>query len=111
MMTALWFCIPAAKKRAVKMNLNEVFGLIMPPVKSNFATEKLMPSANGESLEAAAFPLVLMLRPIDEIAGVRVREVSAKRSRGYVYDAPIAESITLAGGEFIELENPSLSRR
>ena len=67
----------------------------------HFRDGKVDAISNGESLEAAAFPLVLMLRPIDEIAGLRVREVSAKRSRGYVYDAPVAEQITLADGEFM----------
>ncbi|MGR3914342.1 MAG: DUF3108 domain-containing protein [Gammaproteobacteria bacterium] len=53
-----------------------------------------------EQLEAAAFPLLLMLRPLGQLAGARVREVSARRLREYVYDAPLAEMLRVPAGEF-----------
>ncbi len=53
-----------------------------------------------EQLEAAAFPLLLMLRPLDALEGMRVREVSAKRLREYVYDAPAPEALRVPAGEF-----------
>ncbi|MGR3983917.1 MAG: DUF3108 domain-containing protein [Gammaproteobacteria bacterium] len=53
-----------------------------------------------ERLEAAAFPLLLMLRPLGQLEGARVREVSARRLRDYVYDAPAAEMLRVPAGEF-----------
>lgn len=53
-----------------------------------------------DQFEAAAFPLLLMLRPHDSIAGARVREVSARRLRDYIYDAPQAETTRVPAGEF-----------
>ncbi len=62
----------------------------------------------GEQLDAAAFPLLLMLRPPAELAATqaqtqvqaRVREVSAKRVRDYRYENPVAETVRVPAGEF-----------
>ena len=54
----------------------------------------------GDQFEAAAFPLLLMLRPLENIAGARVREVSFKRIREYTYEAPVEEVVTVPAGEF-----------
>ncbi len=53
----------------------------------------------GDRFEAAAFPLLLMLRPVDGVKG-RVREVSAKRTRDYRYEQPVAETVTVPAGAF-----------
>ena len=54
----------------------------------------------GERFEAAAFPLLLMLRPVEQVAGLRVREVSARRARDYTYEKPVEEIVTVPAGEF-----------
>lgn len=54
----------------------------------------------NDHLEAAAFPLLLMLRPLSEIADTAVREVSAKRLRDYIYQAPVADTVTVPAGTF-----------
>ena len=54
----------------------------------------------GERFEAAAFPLLLMLRPVEQVAGLRVREVSARRTRDYTYEKPVEEIVTVPAGEF-----------
>lgn len=54
----------------------------------------------GDQFEAAAFPLLLMLRPVGSIAGAQVREVSFKRTRDYTYEAPVEEVVTVPAGAF-----------
>lgn len=58
---------------------------------------------SGAQFEAAAFPLLLMLRArdagVDSIAGLRALEVSVRRARDYIYDAPVAETIAAPAGE------------
>ncbi|MGI9310062.1 MAG: DUF3108 domain-containing protein [bacterium] len=56
--------------------------------------------AADDRFEAAAFPLLLMLRPLDGLADTRVREVSARRIRDYVYEAPTPERIEVPAGRF-----------
>ena len=41
-----------------------------------------------------------MLRPVESIAGTRVREVSFKRTRNYTYQEPVEETVTVPAGEF-----------
>lgn len=57
----------------------------------------------GDAFEAASFPLLLMLRArdagVESIANTRVIEVSARRARDYMYDAPVAERIDAPAGE------------
>lgn len=57
----------------------------------------------GDAFEAASFPLLLMLRARDagaeSIANTRVTEVSARRAREYMYDAPAATRIDTPAGE------------
>jgi len=59
--------------------------------------------APGEQLEAASFPLLLMLRArdagVESIADLRALEVSARRAREYIYDAPVAARIATPAGE------------
>ena len=54
----------------------------------------------GDRFEAAAFPLLLMLRPVESIAGARVREVSARRMRDYTYEPPVEEIVKVPAGAF-----------
>ena len=54
----------------------------------------------GDQFEAAAFPLLLMLRPVERIAGARVRVVSFKRIRDYLYEAPMEAVVTVPAGAF-----------
>ena len=54
----------------------------------------------GDQFEAAAFPLLLMLRPVERIAGARVRVVSFKRIRDYIYEAPVEAVVTVPAGAF-----------
>ena len=54
----------------------------------------------GDQFEAAAFPLLLMLRPVERIAGARVRVVSFKRIRDYLYEAPVEAVVTVPAGAF-----------
>ena len=54
----------------------------------------------GDQLEAAAFPLLLMLRPVETIAATRVWEVSPRRMRDYLYEKPVEETVTVPAGEF-----------
>lgn len=54
----------------------------------------------GDRFVASAFPLLLMLRQIDGIAATRVREVSARRVRDYIYEQPVAETIQVPAGAF-----------
>ncbi len=54
----------------------------------------------GDQFEAAAFPLLLMLRPLNDIDGMRVREVSTKRAREYEYEKPLEEMVTIPAGTF-----------
>ena len=56
--------------------------------------------APDDHLESTAFPLLLMLRQIDEIEDTLVHEVSTKRVREYRYEAPLAEMVTLPSGTF-----------
>lgn len=51
-------------------------------------------------LEAAAFPLLLMLRPLDAVGGARVLEVSGKRARAYRYETPTPTRVKVPAGEF-----------
>lgn len=57
--------------------------------------------AAGAHFEAAAFPLLLMLRlrAGEAIAGTRVIEVSARRAREYIYDAPVDARADSPAGE------------
>ena len=54
----------------------------------------------GDQFEAAAFPLLLMLRPVERIVGARVRVVSFKRIRDYIYEAPVETVVTVPAGAF-----------
>ncbi len=54
----------------------------------------------GDRFVAAAFPLLLMLRQIEDIAATRVREVSARRVRDYIYEQPVAETVQVSAGAF-----------
>ena len=54
----------------------------------------------GDQFEAAAFPLLLMLRPVERIADARVRVVSFKRIRDYIYEAPVEAVVTVPAGAF-----------
>ena len=54
----------------------------------------------GDQFEAAAFPLLLMLRPVERIADARVRVVSFKRIRDYIYEAPVEAVVTTSAGAF-----------
>ena len=65
-----------------------------------FSNGKHDPIRPGDRFEAAAFPLLLMLRPLDGIADTEVREVSFKRTRNYRYAAPVAETVSVPAGEF-----------
>jgi len=56
--------------------------------------------APGERFEAAAFPLLLMLRPVETLEGARVREVSAWRAREYIYQQPVEEVVETPAGGF-----------
>ncbi|MDD9821498.1 MAG: DUF3108 domain-containing protein [Gammaproteobacteria bacterium] len=58
--------------------------------------------ADGAHVEAAAFPLLLMLRMQhgESIGGMRVLEVSARRARAYRYESPREASIDTPAGEF-----------
>ena len=58
--------------------------------------------ADGAHVEAAAFPLLLMLRMQhgESIGGMRVLEVSARRARAYRYESPRETSIDTPAGEF-----------
>jgi len=58
--------------------------------------------ADGAHVEAAAFPLLLMLRMQhgESIDGMRVLEVSARRARAYRYESPRETSIDIPAGEF-----------
>ena len=56
--------------------------------------------APGERFEAAAFPLLLMLRPVETLEGARVREVSAWRAREYIYQQPVEEIVETPAGGF-----------
>lgn len=65
-----------------------------------FSDGKFYAFQPGDEFEAAAFPLLLMLRPVASIADTRVREVSAKHARDYTYEEPVAEAVTVPSGEF-----------
>lgn len=54
----------------------------------------------GDRFVASAFPLLLMLRQIEGIAATRVREVSARRVRDYIYERPVAETVQVPAGAF-----------
>lgn len=58
---------------------------------------------SGAQLEAASFPLLLMLRArdagVESIAGLRAVEVSVRRAREYIYDAPSAQTVSAPAGE------------
>ena len=54
----------------------------------------------GDRFVASAFPLLLMLRQIEDIAATRVREVSARRVRDYIYEQPVAETVQVPAGAF-----------
>jgi len=58
--------------------------------------------ADGAHVEAAAFPLLLMLRMQhgESIGGMRVLEVSARRARAYRYESPRETSVDTPAGEF-----------
>ena len=58
--------------------------------------------AAGAHVEAAAFPLLLMLRMQhgESIGGMRVLEVSARRARAYRYESPREASVDTPAGEF-----------
>lgn len=58
-----------------------------------FSNGKSVEIKSDDRFEAAAFPLLLMLRPLDRIADTHVREVSTKRVRDYVYQKPLAEDV------------------
>lgn len=55
----------------------------------------------GDAFEAASFPLLLMLRVRAgaAVAGMRVTEVSARRARDYMYDAPVEARADSPAGE------------
>lgn len=65
-----------------------------------FSNGDARPIAPGERFEAAAFPLLLMLRPLAGLGGTRVVEVSARRARDYIFEPPVAESVRVPAGEF-----------
>lgn len=67
---------------------------------AEFSSGKQVAIHPDEPLEAAAFPLLLMLRAPQNIADTHVREVSAKRIRDYIYETPMIETVHLAGREF-----------
>lgn len=56
--------------------------------------------APGEWFEAASFPLLLMLRPVETLEGARVRQVSAWRAREYIYQQPVEEIVETPAGGF-----------
>ena len=56
---------------------------------------------SDDQFEAAAFPLLLMLRSTKQISGVHVHEVSAKRTRAYTYEPPVEEIVKLPIGKFL----------
>lgn len=55
----------------------------------------------GEKLEAASFPLLLMYRTNQDIPVEEVREVSVKRVRNYRYEKSVLETVQVPAGEFI----------
>ena len=65
-----------------------------------FSNGKHHAIATDHRLEAVEFPLLLMLRRIDEIEDTLAYEVSTKRSREYRYGAPLAEMVTVPAGTF-----------
>lgn len=55
----------------------------------------------GNKFGAIAFPLLLMLRPVESIQqGDQVQLVSAKRIRSYTYEEPIEETVNVPAGEY-----------
>lgn len=65
-----------------------------------FSNGKHIAIQPDEQLEAAAFPLLLMLRSHDNITATPVREVSTKRIRDYMHEKPVAETVHIAAGTF-----------
>ena len=55
---------------------------------------------DGDKFESISFPIMLMNRSLENIAGTNVREVSTKRVRDYQYEEPFEESVKVKAGTF-----------
>ena len=54
----------------------------------------------GDQFESVTFPLLLMHRDVNSVAGMEVMEVSPKRLRSYTYDKLEQETVKVPAGEF-----------
>ena len=64
------------------------------------AEEKSSTFQSGDQFESVTFPLLLMYRDVNSIAGMEVSEVSPKRLRSYTYAEPEQETVKVPAGEF-----------
>jgi hypothetical protein len=61
---------------------------------------KVVPVAESDRLEAISFPILLMDAPDEVVEGTKVRQVSTKRVRNFIYEKPQTEVVKVPAGEF-----------
>lgn len=55
------------------------------------------PIVEGDYFESTSFPIGLMASDINSIEGTTIREINPKKSRYYVYQQPVEESLEING--------------
>ncbi len=68
--------------------------------KIAFSNQNATDLSPQEHLEASTFPFLLMQSNLDQLGGTQVREVNAKRTALYTYEAPARQVITLPSGDY-----------